>query len=239
MMKKCRVILLTACVNPKGMVFTKLQNPSERLIQYQEALRWYLENTNYPIVFCENTNTDISVQYKQYINNRRLEYICFDGNNYDKKRGKGYGEALIIEYALLHSNFLKKANFIIKITGRLILKNINQLISAASNSNKVYANLHKWNMRLICDSRLFIAPPVFLLKFFLPQIEKLNDANQYYFEHLLYDQIQKYIEEGGKHSEFYLPLRLVGISGTHGTKLYPEGYIKSCIRYFWHIIKYK
>lgn len=39
------ILFLTACVNPKGMTYTKLSNPEIRLQQYKDALDWYLENT--------------------------------------------------------------------------------------------------------------------------------------------------------------------------------------------------
>ena len=40
-----QILFLTACVNPKGMAYTKLSNPEIRLQQYKDALDWYLENT--------------------------------------------------------------------------------------------------------------------------------------------------------------------------------------------------
>lgn len=189
--------------------------------------------------FCENTNTDISLEYKQYIKQNRLEYICFDGNNYDKERGKGYGEALIIEYALSHSNLLKQADQIIKITGRIIVKNVNQLVFGAFRSNKVYANRYKNASGLLCDSRFFISSPYFLLQFFLPNKVELNDSKGYYFEHLLYNQIREYLKKGGGYSEFYLPLKFVGISGTSGTTLNQKTYLKAFIRFVLNKFQYK
>ena len=53
-------ILLTACIDPKGMAFTTLQNKEVRLQQYLDALNYYLYNTNLNIVFVENTGYNIS-----------------------------------------------------------------------------------------------------------------------------------------------------------------------------------
>ena len=66
-MKRRYVILLTACVNPGGMPFTVLNDTSERLRQYREALDFYLRETTQPIVFCENTLCDFSEDYKEHI----------------------------------------------------------------------------------------------------------------------------------------------------------------------------
>ena len=93
-------ILMTACINPNGMAYTALQDAKEREMQYKNALYYYLEKTNVPIIFVENTSHDISTEYQRWIDNDRLEYLCFDGNNYNKELGKGYGEYLLLQYAL-------------------------------------------------------------------------------------------------------------------------------------------
>ena len=36
--KMITILFLTACVNPKGMTYTKLSNPEIRLQQYKDAL---------------------------------------------------------------------------------------------------------------------------------------------------------------------------------------------------------
>ena len=154
-MKPRYVILLTACVNPGGMPFTVLTDTSERLRQYRDALNFYLRETTMPIVFCENTLCDISDDYKQYIETGRLEYITFDGNNFDKSRGKGYGEAIIMEEAFRKSAIIQPSDIIVKITGRLKVLNINLLIK---DNSRLFANtiqtLNPSND--FVDSRVFI-----------------------------------------------------------------------------------
>lgn len=73
--KQNKVIVLTACINPKGMAYTALQNIEERKKQYTTALKWYLENTTLPIVFVENTGYDISFDFDVFIKNKRLECL--------------------------------------------------------------------------------------------------------------------------------------------------------------------
>ena len=103
------ILFLTACVNPNGMAYTKLNNPEVRLQQYKDALDWYLDHTDMKILLVENSGTDISSSYQKQIGEGRLEFLCFDGNNYDRFRGKGYGEAAIIAYGIAHSRLLKSA----------------------------------------------------------------------------------------------------------------------------------
>ena len=140
-MKRRYVILLTACVNPGGMPFTVLNDTSERLRQYREALDFYLRETTQPIVFCENTLCDFSEDYKEHISSGRLEYITFDGNNFDKSKGKGYGEALIMEEAFRISKLLGQCDFVVKITGRLIVRNISTRQGQSKNDYRYHPDI--------------------------------------------------------------------------------------------------
>lgn len=121
------VILLTACIHPNGMCLTALKDTDERKKQYIDALKYYLRTTELPIVFVENTATDLSPMFTPYMQSGRLEYLTFDGNNYPKELGKGYGEAEIIGYAMRHSTLLKTSTYLLKITGRIIVTNINSI----------------------------------------------------------------------------------------------------------------
>lgn len=130
------VIVLTACVNPNGMSFTALQDWKVRKQQYVEALDFYLTTTPLPVVFIENSNTDFSEEFHSWIEQGRLEYITYNGNSsFDKIKGKGYGEALMLLYAIENSSLLRQCRHLIKITGRLQVQNINRIATS-------------WTMRL-------------------------------------------------------------------------------------------
>lgn len=210
------VILLTACIHPNGMSFTQLTSSDERMKQYINALNFYIQNTSLPIVFVENTNTDISDKFKQEIQSDRLEVLTFSGND-NKQRGKGYGEAKIIKYALDNSRLLSSnINCIIKITGRLIVKNLNVLI-----------NVHKWlfvnksiqtsiNSDLsFADSRMIIAPAEFY-RLFIGNREMINDSKNVFFEHILAITIRE--QSHFNYIPFFVEPQIIGSSGSTGKK---------------------
>ncbi len=210
------VILLTACFNPSGMSYTLLQDPSERVRQYKIALDWYLFNTDYKILFVENTSGDISSEYLNYIHSGRLEMLSFNGNSYDRSKGKGYGEALIIKYAIENSVMLSKASMVAKITGRHKYKNINRLLKVCNLNDTVYT-IPSYGEAWM-DSKLIITPQKFLKDCFLPYMEKLNDTDGYSFENLLYDSCLRWIESGYHYEEFLILPQIEGVSGTNGEK---------------------
>lgn len=216
-MKNSRiVILLTACVNPKEMAFTKLQDVQERIFQYKNALRFYLENTDFNIVIVENTLYDLGFD----IDSNRVEYLTFDGNNYDKSLGKGFGEALIIDYALNNSFFLNDADYIIKITGRLQVENIIKIIKYLKLNdfnlgNTVFSNI-TWDMKF-CYSYFFIANKIFL-NTFLELKNDINDSKSIYFEHVLMNSIINWKKSNNNFLVLKFPILINGISGSTGEK---------------------
>lgn len=209
------IILLTACINPDGMLYTTLNDCEERKKQYVNAIRYYLSTTSLSIVFVENTNTDISNIFLEEIKKGRLECLTFKGN-LNKKRGKGYGECEIIRYALEKSSLLNNGynNRIVKITGRLIVKNLKILI-------RMHSFLLPHNS-IICainsdlsfpDSRCIIAPIDFY-ELFARKIDDIDDSIGYYFEHALLDTI--IIEKEYPFSPFFIQPDIEGISGSTG-----------------------
>lgn len=210
-MKTC--ILLSACINPNGMSFTQLQDSTERLHQYLDALNYYLGKTSVPIVFVENSGYDISGYFVKEIETGRLEVLTFDGNNYDKQKGKGFGEALILKYAFEHSRIIRQVDYVVKITGRLIVNNIKAILF----ESQLFKNelIISYLCQGFLDSRVFVASTSFYRNLFLSNIDKIDDCVGYYLESLLLD-----CKEQADWRPFYTLLPQVeGVSGTYGTKI--------------------
>ena len=207
------VILLTGCINPNGMPFTQLTDTSDRQKQYVDAIHYYINNTDCKIVFCENSNTDINTLFKN--KQDRLEILTFAGNQ-DKQRGKGYGETEIIEYALHHSSFIQDGSIIIKITGRLIVTNICQILKSLKYKHDFvtclfHSDLKFADRRLICGTTPFY-------KEFLKNKGYLNDSEGIFFEHILASTV---LESSVCFIPFSEEPLITGISGTTG-EIYQE-----------------
>lgn len=230
------VILLTGCVNPQGMILTKLQDKDVRLKQYLYAINWYIKNTDLPIVFVENTNFNLNQYYTDIMNSDRFEYITFEGNNYDKAKGKGYGEAIIMKYAFNHSTFIKENTYIIKITGRLVVQNISQLLY---DYKKMLSNAKK--DIICCDvnrklttafSRIVFMPYSFCVKFFFKEAERINDSQNNEFENVLSDSIHLAITSHNyRLSLFKRQYCIIGVSGTTAENIENKSNIKMYIKY--------
>lgn len=215
------ILLLTGCINPNGMPFTSLTNSSVRQVQYIHSINYYIHNTSFPIVFVENSNTDVSHIFHPSLLNSRIEFLTFCGNK-KKDKGKGYGEAEIIEHALLYSKIIASTNkqcCIIKITGRLIIKNIKELICNhypfQGHNNIVVSYNSDFSF---ADSRVIVAPFNFYIAF-LKNKEQINDFNKIYFENVLSDSIKQVKEY--HYYPFYSEPQIIGMSGSTGEEYLP------------------
>lgn len=213
------IILLTACINPGGMPFTVVSDATQRLNQYLLALQFYLQNTSCPIVFVDNSNMDKTpfLEYESQYGSR-LEILSFDGNKV-KTQGKGLGEMEIIEYALIHSKFnlLLDKHRIVKITGRLIVRNINSLLKCDKWHLYPYKSIvcHVNSDLTFADSRIFISLGSFM-NLLVKQKKYLNDTKGIYFEHLLCQQIKQ--QKTFTFFPFIMEPHFEGISGSTGIK---------------------
>ena len=213
------IILLTACVNPGGMPYTVVSDAKQRLNQYLLALQFYLQNTSCPIVFVDNSNMDKTpfLEYESQYGSR-LEILTFDGNKV-KTQGKGLGEMEIIEYALMHSKFnlLLDKYRIVKITGRLIVRNINSLLKCDKWHLYPYKSIvcHINSDLTFADSRIFISLGSFMY-LLVKQKKYLNDTKGIYFEHLLCQQIKQ--QKTFTFFPFITEPHFEGISGSTGIK---------------------
>lgn len=213
------VILLTACVNPGNMPHTSITNQDIRLQSYIDALEFYTNKINCPIVFVENSGVDIS----NFIENKEnIEFITFKGNNFDKKKGKGYGEGEIIKYAFQNSKILKECNnkLIIKITGRHIVNNIRTILQIDNilsiGQERVVAHIHKKSR--ITNSAMFIGSKKFFIDYFLANINNIDESKHIWFEHALYNAMYQYSKDKkGKCVNIPIELHKTGKCGSTGS----------------------
>jgi hypothetical protein len=209
-----KIILLTACIDPRGMSNTYLTDIEERKMQYVNALHFYINKTNLDIVFVENSGYDISSFFEKQINENRLEILTYKADDANRFRGKGFGEAEIIEYAISHSNKIIEPCTLIKITGRLIVDNISKIIrfySLLLSRKTIQCNMS--SDFSFADSKLIIAP-LFFYEILTRNKSLMNDCEGNYFEHILAMSIKE--QEKFYYSFFLENPIFLGVSGTSG-----------------------
>lgn len=102
------ILLLTGCIVPNVTDKLYYSDPEERQRQYVEALRWYLNNTPYKIIFAENSGTDLSPLF----HTDRIEFLTYKSKPTVPERSRGYKEMEILEYVRDHSQFLNSGGHV-------------------------------------------------------------------------------------------------------------------------------
>lgn len=218
------VLLITGAITPgKDIPDTKLMNVAERKAQYLDALKKNiieLSKVSYlldGIVYADNSMPDKQLfdECKRLAkdNNIELEILSFSGNQEMlKKCGKGYGEGEITKYAMENSRLILNAKFFFKLTGRISIDNLADIIKR-SDAKRCYFNMPNRTLKNMCDTR-FYAMPVDLYKAqFIDAYEKVDDNNGHYLEHCMTDVIN---ENNIKTWNFPLYPKYSGISGSKG-----------------------
>jgi hypothetical protein len=231
------LILLTGCIDTMGMHFTSLQNMEVRKAQYVEAINFYLQHTSSHILFVENSGNDISAYFRDNPNRERLEFLTFQGNNFNKALGKGYGEMVILEHALKHSLFIKRCASICKITGRYKILNIKPLLEFYAQEQPELMVLLAQRLNY-SDSRLFFATPSFYKEVLLKYKERVDDSKGEYFEHALCKAVLEAINSGYSYLPFKYKLRISGQSGTDSI-FYKDSWLSWYPWNLLHILKFK
>lgn len=151
-------ILMTACVNPNSFIVLNLKDPKTRAVQYLCALSYYFYNTNYNIVFAENSGTALPIP-KEIQESNRVEFLTWKEVPEGIDRGKGYKEGKIHERVIAESKLYAESDIVIKVTGRLIVRNISKIVEElplVHTYKRVLMTYWGWHF-MYMDTRFMIA----------------------------------------------------------------------------------
>lgn len=214
------VVLLTASIMVNNVPFVTRKDTKLRAKDYEDSLKKWA-NIDVPIIFCENTGTSLEFLYKvqSNYNMNNLEFISFNGNQEAKSRGKGYGELKIIDYAIKNSKFIFDDSFVIKVTGRFYLKNIDNYIKWLYKIDEPFVNVNFIKNMKLAESRVFGFQVDFFKRYLYKYQHRINDFENYFFEHALRDATLEAILDGNLRLPLPIFPVLVGYSGTFGSKV--------------------
>ncbi len=182
------ILLITGCASPNPNVpHLKVKERSEREKQYYESIKYYITSTPIKnIIYCDNSlaqkNYEIARLAKT--NNKEFEWLAFKGNQ--KKvieQGKGYGEGEIIYYAITHSRIIKEDSYLIKVTGRLIVKNLSFILKFTNPRQIYFHPIKTLDGRIYINTRLYMMPVVTYRSYFVDAYQQVDDRNLFFLEH--------------------------------------------------------
>lgn len=196
---------------------------------YEKAINRWLKIPKLKVVFVENSN--YKFEKLDIPNKSNFEYLSYQGQNFPRSKGKGYGEIRAIEYAINNSKFIENAEYVIKCTGRYFFNKIKNLIDLKFD---LICNFSK-NLRM-ADSRVFYFKKSFFKNYLIGYKKSIDDSNALHFEHILAKAAHKMMSEGGLWIPIPFPLIIQGYSGTKGYKINTiKNNLKARLKYFSYL----
>jgi hypothetical protein len=192
-------LFLTASIDPKNTPEVGRNSITLREDDYFITLEQF-SKLGLAIVFCENSGYH-SEKIINFCSQREIEYLSFISK--ESYKGKGHGEKEIFDYAISNSKYILESDYVIKVTGRLYIKNLSNIIKGLSlKSYFVSTNLTQnltWS-----DSRLIIFKKEFYKDYFKPILELyLDESKGLFFEFCLSRACHKVMADG--HAWLTLP----------------------------------
>ena len=129
-------IILTSTVNVNfNKIFLCQTDKNERLDTYIKSIKQWLANTIFNIVLVENSGYQFEeLQQEKEIYKNRFEIISFVEKELEEAQyliddsSKGTSELFSINYAFNHSQIIKNSIFIIKITARYYIPELQEYL---------------------------------------------------------------------------------------------------------------
>lgn len=223
-------LVLNATVDPSGVPFTLRSDPIERLDDYRWALeRWIGCPGIDQLIFVENSGYDIDelrdiVGQATYLSGDSIEFLSFNGQNFPRHLGKGYGETLNLEYAINNSKLLStEDSMMIRVNGRYFVENIHSFLETLRPPTEMLSDLRQsltWANAAVLGGTIR-----FFRDYVCPYGREVDDSKGYFFEHALARALHRGIADGLVWSPYpELPL-VRGFSGTFN-KSFSQHYLR-------------
>lgn len=210
-------LVLHATVDPRGVVFVKRNDPLERFEDYRRALtRWVDRDDFDKLIFVENSGYDISplqvIVDNSSLDSESVEFLSFDGQDFPRELGKGYGETLNFQHVLDNSKILSDDDMFVRSNGRYYVENMHVFFEALQPPTDILIELRQYLS--YGDVTILGGTVDFFRRYICPYGREVNDSEGYYMEHAYARATHRAIADGLVWRPFPEPPSVVGYSGT-------------------------
>lgn len=219
------LLIVTSAIDIKrdDIFSLNIKDTEVRLNQYIEALKFAINHykTIDAIIFCDNTHyeydfSDLIELAKK--NNKKLEVLSFLGDVQSVvDYGKGFGEGEILKHVLSNSKIVNRYDSFYKLTGRLIIKNFDEInLKTYDQNNFVFYSKDMYGTKYSFVSTVFYKVNISIyLESFIDAYKQVNDVKEKYLEVVFYDVI---VNKKIKCKSFKVFPEISGYSGSTGIR---------------------
>lgn len=212
-------ILLTSAVIVTDHSGT-LNDANSRIKYTIESIdKWLAISENLRLVICDGSGFDFSKIVFEKFPEANIECLYFENNKeLVALYGKGYGEGEIVKYALLHSAYLKEAEFFAKCTSKLWVQNFFECLEYWNGTflcKGYFSNVFSFKKTQFSyvDTRFYLVNKTFYLKNLVSAYLNVGGEQGLSLEHCFRDVILK---EQYKKILFNVHPDICGVGGGSG-----------------------
>lgn len=173
------LLVLTSTISPQTQISMKRNEQSIRLQDYLNAIEYYasMQHKDLSIVLVENSDSLNALRNLLNKKFTKMQFVQAPKDIKSGELGKSEGEINMLRY-LASEGFLDDFDYIWKVTGRIIVANIQEIIDSIQSEISVY----RYKDSHSCDSKFF-GMNVELFKKFVKEPVKF-DENKKTFENV-------------------------------------------------------
>jgi hypothetical protein len=210
-------LVLHATVDVRGVVFVKRVDPRERFEDYRQALGQWVKRDDFDkLIFVENSGYDISelreIVDQSPLSKDSVEFLSFDGQDFSRELGKGYGETLNFQHVLDNSKILSEDDRLVRSNGRYYVENMHVFFEALQPPTEMLTELRQFLS--YADVTILGGTVEFFRRYICPYGREVNDSKGYYMEHAYARAVHRALADGLVWRPFPEPPSVVGYSGT-------------------------
>lgn len=229
-------LLITATIDTKGTPFNKRVDHDLRLNDTIIAInKWFKSGIFISIVIVENSNNISKIKGNLIVpSGLKVEFLGYDGQNFPRQFGKGFGVYEAISYALKHSILLSSNSDICVVPGRYFIKNVNYILnnltcgfSTGLSNNLTYS-----------FTPMLVANPKIFLTYIFPQFEKMDESCGNSFEHQLAKAVLIAVSDGIAWELPIEPPIIDGVSGTSNLRYYTSWHKTFLTKFYFRVKKF-
>ena len=191
---RSETLLMTATFHAPSTPYLVLRDENARIRQYMTALvAWGQASRVGRIIFAENSNTRFDfapiVSHLQAAG-KQVELLVFEGNSGSERFGKGYGEGLILEHVFAHSRLLRARDSFYKVTGRLFVRNFDEVSEAATAPHAFKRKFGKPGNPSKVDTTFFKCGLDLFERRLIDAYKEVDDMKRIFIEHQYFDRLR-------------------------------------------------
>jgi hypothetical protein len=193
------ILITTAAKPPEGVFVLEMTNISKRIISTKAAVFFWSALGVKKIVIADATghtlldNSEVLMLNQMEVEIEQIHYL--QDNDLVIKKGKGYGEGHLINFALQNSSYLSKVDNFFKCTGKVYCRNfleIHNIVKHNNIQNIFWRDVFDNSI----DTRFFYTSKDFFHNFLFPVFNNIDDRNNKTAENLVFKMAYEHLKQG-------------------------------------------